>query len=54
MRLNLKHPDGRVHHNHHRIERFEGAADLLVVALIIILGLAMLIGLVTASGKVTW
>lgn len=47
--------DGEHHHvNHHRIEKFEGAADLIVVGLIVLLGLAMLIGLLTASGKANW
>ncbi|WP_374571879.1 hypothetical protein [Phenylobacterium sp.] len=59
MRLNLKptahHANGEHHHeNHHRIERFEGAADMLVVGLIILFGVAMVIGLITASGNVTW
>lgn len=59
MRLNLKptvhHADDEHHHvNHHRIERFEGAADLLVVGLIILFGVAMVVGLITASGNVTW
>jgi hypothetical protein len=36
------------------LERFEGATDLLVVGIIIALGLAMLIGLLTADGKVSW
>lgn len=62
MRLSVKpedthvHPEAeRPHHvNRHRLERFEGAADLAVVAIIILLGLTMLIGLMTASGKVTW
>jgi hypothetical protein len=62
MRLNLGHRvqpahdgENHPHHvNHHRIERFEGAADLLVVGLIILFGVAMVIGLITASGNVTW
>lgn len=62
MRLNLGHParphpvgEDHPHHvNHHRIERFEGAADLMVVGLVILFGIAMVIGLVTASGNVTW
>lgn len=46
-----------VEHHHkkrHLLERFEGATDLLVVGIIIALGLAMLIGLLTADGKVSW
>jgi hypothetical protein len=48
--------DGEHHHhvNKHRIERFEGATDLIVVGLIVLLGLAMLIGLITASGEANW
>jgi hypothetical protein len=42
------------HKNRHLLERFEGATDLLVVAIIIALGAAMLIGLLTADGKVSW
>ena len=32
----------------------EGAADLLTIGFIVVLGLAMVIGLLTASGNVTW
>ena len=39
------------HANRHRLEKFEGGADILVVAMVIILGLAMVVGLVTASGN---
>ncbi|HEX5377860.1 MAG TPA: hypothetical protein VFW47_04770 [Phenylobacterium sp.] len=42
------------HKPRHLLERFEGATDLLVVGIIIALGLAMLIGLLTADGKVSW
>ena len=38
--------------NRHRLEKFEGAADIMVVVGIVILGLAMVIGLVTASGSI--
>lgn len=57
MRLSHKHApvEGEHHHhNRHLLEKFEGATDLLVVAMIIVLGLVMLIGLATAGGKVTW
>jgi hypothetical protein len=56
MRLGQKHApaDGRHHHNRHLLEKFEGATDLLVVGMIIVLGLVMFIGLATAGGKVTW
>ena len=50
------HLECEVHHrkNWHLLERFEGYTDLIVVGLIIALGAAMLIGLLTANGKVTW
>ena len=62
MRLNLgqslKPADGHappeVPRNRHRSEKFEGAADLLVVGIVILLGLAMIIGLLTASGTTNW
>ncbi|HYG26331.1 MAG TPA: hypothetical protein VD906_05450 [Caulobacteraceae bacterium] len=37
-----------------RLQSFENATDLLTVGLIIALGLAMVVGLLTASGNVTW
>ena len=37
-----------------RLVGFENATDLLTIGLIVALGLAMVIGLVTASGSVTW
>ena len=37
-----------------RLVGFENAADLMTVGLIIALGLAMVVGLLTASGNVTW
>lgn len=47
-----------VEHHHpkkrHLLQRFENATDLLVVGIIIALGAAMLIGLLTADGHVTW
>ncbi|MDP3174027.1 MAG: hypothetical protein Q8M88_06295 [Phenylobacterium sp.] len=50
------HHDGEVHHhkNRHLLEKFEGYTDLIIVGMIILLGAAMLIGLMTASGNVTW
>lgn len=56
LKPNVHHAGDDEHHhvNHHRIERFEGAADMLVVGLIILFGVAMVIGLITASGNVTW
>ena len=42
------------HRNKHRAERFEGAADLLVVGIIIALAAAMLIGLLTTQGSAPW
>ena len=37
-----------------RLQSFESATDLMTVGLIIALGLAMVVGLLTASGNVTW
>jgi hypothetical protein len=37
-----------------RLMQFENATDLLTVGLIVILGLTMVVGLLTASGSVTW
>jgi hypothetical protein len=56
MRGGHKHvpADGHPHHNRHLLEKFEGMTDLLVVAMIIVLGLVMFVGLATSSGKVTW
>jgi hypothetical protein len=46
-------PDGE-HEHHHRpafqvLKRVEGSIDLLIIALVVILALAMIYGLVTAS-----
>lgn len=40
------------HVNKHRLEKFEGFADLAVVGGIVLLGIAMVVGLITASGNV--
>jgi hypothetical protein len=40
------------HTNKHRIEKFEGAADIMVVVGIVLLGIAMVVGLMTASGSI--
>jgi hypothetical protein len=40
------------HVNHHRLEKFEGGADIAMIAMVIVLGLAMVVGLLTASGSV--
>jgi hypothetical protein len=50
------HHEGEVHHhkNRHLLERFEGYTDIIVVGMIIALGAAMLVGLLTANGNVTW
>jgi hypothetical protein len=37
-----------------RLMQFENATDLLTVGLIIALGITMVVGLLTASGSVTW
>lgn len=56
MHTELGHDDHahHPHRNRHLLQKMEGYTDLLVVGLIILFGLAMLIGLVTASGRVTW
>ena len=46
--------EGSVVKHKNRLEVFESATDLMTVGLIIALGLAMVIGLLTASGNVTW
>ena len=42
------------HHHHHpayqTLKRFEGGVDLLVIALVVVLALAMVYGLLTATG----
>lgn len=62
MRLNLGHSlkpasghaPAKAPRNRHRLEKFEGAADLMVVGIVILLGLAMIVGLLTASGTSNW
>jgi hypothetical protein len=54
MRTELGH-DGETHHHHrnrHFLQRFEGYADLIMVGALVILALAMVIGLLTADGRV--
>jgi hypothetical protein len=54
MRTDIGH-DGETHHHHrnrHFIQRFEGYADLIMVGALVILALAMVIGLLTADGRV--
>jgi hypothetical protein len=46
--------EGFVVKHKNRLVGFESATDLMTVGLIIALGLAMVIGLFTASGAVTW
>jgi hypothetical protein len=46
-----------VRHHHHpggQRKLTERATDLLTIGFVVALGLAMLIGLVTATGQVTW
>jgi hypothetical protein len=52
MAQELEH--GHHHTRKHRLQKFEGMADLATLGVIVALGLAMVIGLVTASGHVTW
>lgn len=45
------------HHHHHSADRrklTDQATDFLTIGFVVALGLAMLVGLVTASGHVTW
>ncbi|HPA38512.1 MAG TPA: hypothetical protein PLV04_07190 [Phenylobacterium sp.] len=42
------------HRKGHFTQRFEGATDMLIVGIIIALGAAMLVGLITASGAAPW
>ena len=51
MAQQLQHP---AHPRRHRLQKIEGIADLLTLGLIVALGIAMVVGLVTASGSVTW
>lgn len=43
---------GHPHRNRHRLEKFEGFADILVVVMVAVLGIAMVVGLLTASGNI--
>jgi hypothetical protein len=52
MAQDLEHH--HVHRNKHRLQKFEGMADMATLAVIVVLGIAMLVGLITASGTVTW
>ena len=54
MTTNTDHEIQPHHHNKHRLERLENAADVWVIGAIIILGLVMIIGLITADGVVPW
>ena len=51
MAQELEHPP---HAKRRRLQKFEGMADMMTLAVIVALGIAMVIGLVTASGHVTW
>ncbi len=45
------------HHHHpqrHRLQKLEGAADMMTLGFIVALGIVMLVGLLTASGQVSW
>jgi len=41
-------------HKRHRLQKIEGVADMMTLGVIVALGIAMVVGLVTASGHVTW
>lgn len=42
------------HSNRHRLEKAERTTDVLTLGFMVVFGLVILIGLVTASGSVTW
>jgi len=58
MRLGIErkgHEAHAHHHNRHLLERFEGYTDVIVVGAIVLLGAAMVWGLMTAgSGSPSW
>lgn len=45
-------PHTEHHPNRHRLEKFEGMADIGVVVMVVVLGIAMVAGLLTASGNI--
>lgn len=51
MQLDEGHDTVHPPQRRHLLQRFEGAKDLLVVALIVLVGGAMLFGLLTAGGN---
>ena len=51
MPANQDHP---VHHPHHRKFNPTQAVEKVGVVVFIMIGLAMLVGLLTAQGQVTW
>ncbi|MBW0150888.1 MAG: hypothetical protein Q8L59_01830 [Phenylobacterium sp.] len=54
MHLDEGHETAHPPRRRHLLQRFEGATDLMVVALIVLLGGAMLFGLLTAGGSPTY
>jgi hypothetical protein len=51
MQLDEGHDTAHPPSRRHLLQKFEGATDLMVVALIVLLGGAMLFGLLTAGGS---
>jgi hypothetical protein len=52
-------PEAAAHHDEHhhhpkRIEKFEGFADYLTIAIVVILGVALVVGFFTATGDAPW
>ena len=49
-------PENSEHHHHHpkRIERFEGLTDYLTIAIVAVLGIALVVGFFTATGDAPW
>lgn len=49
-----EHHESHAHSKRHRLERAERTADTLTLGFMVVFGLVVLIGLITASGSVTW
>lgn len=54
MAQELGHQSHPHPHRRHRLQKIEGMADIMTLGVIVALGIAMVVGLITASGNVTW
>ena len=54
MAQELDHTTRHHHPARRRFEKIGGAEDMMTLGLIIALGIAMLVGIVTASGQMGW